>query len=225
MNLVMDSTIDTFHADYSSAASSQTMQNPKISLKFEFSKASKIDIPDILQLMRTVKEAMPQKEWFVDDNEDYLHYLLNGHGFILLAKAEATQRLAAFSMVKFPGLSEDNLGFHLGFSEKQLLQCVHMDSCVVHPDFRGQHLQSRMTILAEKQILSCLDTLKENQPLAHLDALYKQQITSSPHYYLLATVHPDNHYSLNSMKRCGYCVMKQTSLYGGLPRVIIMKEI
>lgn len=168
---------------------------------FQFRLATTSDIARIIQLMTQVKKAMPQKEWFVDDNAEYLQHLLNGHGFILLAEDAITQRLASFFMVKFPGLSEDNLGYHLDFSEEKLLQCVHMDSCVVHPDFRGQHLQSRMATLAEQQL----------QPM--------------PYRYLLGTIHPDNCYSLNSMLRCGYRVMKETTLYGGLARVIIMKEL
>ena len=169
--------------------------------EFDFCLAHIDDIPKIMQLMSEVKTNMPQKEWFVDDNEEYLQHLLNGHGFILLAKEELTKNLAAFFMIKFPGISEDNLGFHLGFSEEKLVQCVHMDSCVIHPYFRGNHLQSRLATLAEQKI----------QPM--------------PYHYLLATVHPDNCYSLNSMLRCGYRVVKKTYLYGGLPRTIIMKEL
>lgn len=168
---------------------------------FEFSLAQMKDIPNILTLMTTVKKAMPQKEWFVDDNEEYLYHLLHGHGFILLAREEQTTHLAAFFMVKYPGISEDNLGHHLNFSEEELQQCVHMDSCVVHPDFRGYHLQSRMASLAE------------------------QQIPQQSYRYLLATIHPDNYYSLNNMLRCGYHMVKEAYLYGGLPRVIIMKEL
>jgi len=181
--------------------------------EFLFRLANVSDIPMIVQLMTQVKKAMPQKEWFVDDNAEYLQHLLNGHGFILLAKEALTQHLAAFFMVKFPGLSKDNLGYHLGFSEEELAQCVHMDSCVVHPDFRGQHLQSRLAALAEQHIQEYMTTPA------------KQQIQQIPYRYLLATVHPDNCYSLNSMLRCGYRIMKETYLYGGLPRIIIMKEL
>ena len=167
---------------------------------FDFCMAHIDDIPKIMHLMSDVKANMTQKEWFVDDDEEYLQNLLDGHGFILLAKEKSTQDLAGFFMVKFPGLSEDNLGRHLDFSEEKLMQCVHMDSCVVHPAFRGHHLQSRMASLAESHI------------------------SSTSYRYLLATVHPDNCYSLTSMLRCGYQIMKHTYLYGGLPRTIIMKE-
>lgn len=170
-------------------------------VKFEFQQAAFADIPQIMHLMKTVKSTMPQKEWFVDDDEEYLSNILQGHGFILLAKPDSSDDLAAFFMVKFPGLSEDNLGRHLEFDSERLMQCVHMDSCVVHPDFRGHHLQSRMASLAE------------------------QQLRQMPYHYLLGTIHPENIYSMNSMLRCGYHIVKQTYLYGGLPRAILLKEI
>ncbi len=170
-------------------------------MTFDFRLANIHEVPIIMKLMSQVKANMPQKEWFVDDNEEYLQHLLDDHGFILLAFPDNGTALAGFFMVKFPGLSEDNLGHHLGFSKDKLMQCVHMDSCVVHPEYRGYHLQSRMASWAE------------------------QQIKQMPYHYLLGTIHPDNYYSLNSMLRCGYLVVKETYLYGGLPRAIILKEI
>ncbi len=170
-------------------------------MNFTFRLANEKDIPAIITLMSEVKANMPQKEWFVDDDEDYLQNLLDGHGFILLVYPEHTVDLAGFFMIKFPGLSDDNLGCHFNFSEEKLMQCVHMDSCVVHPNYRGYHLQSRMASRAEQ----------------HLQQL--------PYHYLLGTVHPDNCYSLNSVLRCGYHVVKETLLYGGLPRLIVLKEI
>ena len=217
--------------------------------EFLFRLANASDVPIIIQLMALVKKAMPQKEWFVDDNEEYLQHLLDGHGFILLAEDVTTQSLAAFFMVKFPGLSEDNLGYHLDFSEEKLLQCVHMDSCVVHPDFRGQHLQSRMALLAEQYMSPHMPALAKQHMNSHMPTLAEQHMNSHmpvlaelhmqphmpahigqqpcqmPYRYLLATVHPENCYSLNSMLRCGYHVMKKTYLYGGLPRVIILKDL
>lgn len=168
---------------------------------YDFTTAVSADIADISHLMTAVKASMQNKDWFVADDEAYLYDILQDHGFILLAKSDIDSSLAGFFVVKFPGLSEDNLGRHLDFSNGQLLQCAHMDSCVIHPNHRGNHLQSRMALLAE-------------QKLARMN-----------YSYLLATIHPNNCYSMNSMLRCGYQPQKETCLYGGLRRIILLKKI
>lgn len=170
-------------------------------MEFRFELADNAHCLEIITLMKETKKQMEHKDWFVDDDINYLSYILEGHGFILLARPENDHTLAGFFIVKFPGLSEDNLGRHLNLTDQQLLQCAHMDSAVVHHSYRGHHLQSQMASLAE------------------------QMLHPMPYTYLLATVHPDNCYSLNSMKRCGFDVVKETLLYGGLPRAILLKEI
>lgn len=81
-------------------------------------------------------------------------------------------------------------------------QTVYMDSAVVSPEFQGNHLQSRMLQNAEAQL--------------------KHQFQ---HCLCLTTVHPDNRFSLNNMLKNGYEIQLTATLYGGLPRYVLLKEL
>lgn len=76
-----------------------------------------------------------------------------------------------------------------------------MDMAVVHPTYQGNRLQSRMLRKAE-EVLAGSPVLRNR---------------------LLATVHPDNRFSLNNMLNSGYEIVKTTRLYGGLPRHVLQK--
>jgi GNAT superfamily N-acetyltransferase len=49
--------------------------------------------------------------------------------------------LIAYSMLRFPGLGEDNLGRHAGIPEDELGLVAHNQETGVHPDYRGLGLQ------------------------------------------------------------------------------------
>lgn len=170
-------------------------------MKFHFQLATRKNISEIMKLMEYTRKAITPKEWFVDDTQDYMENLIAKDGFIVLAYPENISSLAGFFAVKFPKDSDDNLGHFLNFSNHQLLQCAHMDSAIVSEQYRGNHLQAQMAAVAET--------------LLH----------QLPYRYLFATVHPDNIFSLNNMISCGYEIIANTHLYGGLPRMIIYKEL
>lgn len=170
-------------------------------MKFHFQLASLHNIPEIMKLMDYARRTVTPKEWFVDDTQEYMEYLIKKDGFIVLAYPENKSSLAGFFAIKFPGNTESNLGHHLNFQKEQLLQCAHMDSAVVYSDYRGNHLQSQMAAVAENLL---------------------QQL---PYRYLFATIHPDNKFSLNNMISCGYEIITTTKLYGGLQRVVVYKEL
>lgn len=87
----------------------------------------------------------------------------------------------------------------MNFSNDQLFQCAHMDSAIVYKQYCGNHLQAQMAAVAEN--------------LLH----------QLPYRYLFATVHPDNKFSLHNMISCGYEIIANTHLYGGLPSMIYKK--
>ena len=169
-------------------------------MNFTFRTADMKDLPQILHIMNTAYDSMERKDWFVIDTEDYMKEHIAAHGFTMLAIAE-DGTIAGFFLIKFPGNTEENLGHLLQYSKDRLVKTVHMDMAAVHPDFRGNHLQSRMLLAAEAE-------LKQNH--------------FSP-CSCMATVHPENRFSLNNMLRNGYELQLTASLYGGLPRHVLLK--
>lgn len=162
------------------------------------------DIDAIVALIQTVYEKMPdsQKEWFVVDNAAYTRSLLETEkGWAYIALDEKTQELAGVFLTVFPGNTSENLGHDIGLCSDALPLVAHMDSAVTAPAFRGHHLQARLMQLAEKDI------------------------QAAGFRYLCCTVHPDNHYSMNSVLSLGYKKATICEKYGGHLRAILVKEI
>ena len=170
-------------------------------MNFTFELASSKHVSEIMDLMHYAKDTVTKKEWFVDDDEPFVRSLLEGKGFIILARPENSRQLAGFFFVKFVGDAPDSLARFSDLSAEKLPYCAHMDSAAVYPEFRGHHLQAQMTAEAEKQLLQ------------------------TPYRYLFATIHPDNLFSLNNMRSMGYEVINRVRIYGGLDRYVIFKEL
>ena len=159
------------------------------------------DLDGVMNVMEAAARLTRPKEWFVPDDADYVAAHLDmRQGFVQAAEAE-DGRIAAFFMVHFPGLADNNLGRELGFSEQELLRCAHMDSAAVLPEYRGFGLQRRLCRMAE------------------------QRAGEKGFRHLLCTVHPDNRFSLQNMQQSGYEIRTTLLKYGGLPRHILLKEL
>lgn len=162
----------------------------------------KADETDVVGIMKVMNEAQGDKEhpdWFVADNEDYIHAHLKEHGFVVVAES-SEEEIAGFFLIKYPENKEDNLGTYLDFDEEQLVHVAVMDSAVVGNTYRGNGLQGRMLEAAENFL-----NLEE-------------------YYYLMCTIHPDNQFSRHNMENHGYEVKKIALCYGGLPRCILLKN-
>ena len=173
-------------------------------IEFEIIRAVPEDLEELVHIMETVAAGMEKKEWFVSDDLPYIKaHLRDGitleNGFIL--KAVTEKEIAGFFMVDFPGSTAHNLGNYLHMTGNQLMQVAHMDSVVILPKYRGHRLQYRLMEEAE------------------------QVIRKQTNYrILLATVHPDNIYSLQNAKARGFHVAAEVTAYQGLPRYIIRKD-
>ena len=110
-------------------------------------------------------------------------------------------QLAGMFFVVLPGMEEENLGYDIGMQGRQLYECAIMDTVVVLPEYRGMHLQYEMMQTAERK-------------------LHKEG-----YRYLLCTVHPENKFSRENVKRQGYKKILTKEKYGGFLRDIWMKEL
>ena len=153
---------------------------------------------NILKIMNRAVADSKDKSLFIPDDLSLIRSILDSEGFGLIA-LDYQDNPVAYLLVLFPRLSPENLGYDLGFSEKQLLQAAHMDSLAVYPEHRGRRLQKSLITRAEKL----------------LDSTYP---------YRLATVSPQNSASLKSFLDCGYEIQLTKEKYGGHIRHILMKS-
>ncbi|MFR5600929.1 MAG: GNAT family N-acetyltransferase [Lachnospiraceae bacterium] len=157
------------------------------------------DTKAIYELMIQTHAALKHPEWYCIDEEHYILEHLTDKNKGIVFKAVEHETLAAFFLIHIPGLTADNLGHYLNFSDDQLNLVAHMDSAAVHPDFRGLRLQHTLMARGEQWLI---------------DAGF---------VHLLGTVHPDNQYSLNNFLKLGYRIITTTEKYGGLPRHVMYK--
>lgn len=164
-------------------------------------------IDSCIELIRNIWQNMPDKDWFSMDPEEVIRERFpKEQAWLYTASAGNPDKafpknLAGIFMVTFPGLTEENLGWDLGFEEDMLLQTAHMDTAVILPAYRGNGLQGRLMQKAEADL--------------------KQ----AGYRCLLCTIHPDNQYSMNNALKLGYRVAKSTVKYNGLPRNILYKAL
>lgn len=108
--------------------------------------------------------------------------------------------LAAIFYIVIPGLSEHNLGRHVGFSDEELLGTIHMDTAAVRPGHRGHGLQKHLMKHAE------------------------EEMHGEGYTHFMGTVHPQNRYSHAAFDDLGYRIVWSGLKYGGKPRDVMEKD-
>lgn len=154
----------------------------------------------IWQIMDTCFQALEHKDYFFFDDLDYVKDILSGHGFGIVA-CDADNHIIGNLLVKYPRLTEENLGHDVLLPTEELNKVLHMDSATVLPEHRGHGLEAKMISYAE----TLVDTSK--------------------YCYSFATVAPENLASLKSLERNGYEVMVTKEKYGRFLRNVMMKKL
>lgn len=179
-------------------------------MPFVIRRSTNDDIDSMIRLILDTYANLSPKEWFVIDDEDYTREMLKtGRSWGYVAVDPQTDKLAGLFIVTFPGTADFSLGYDLPTpdgspsvpSEAFLNSIAHMDTAVVSPDCRGHHLQRRLMEFAENEL------------------------KAAGYTRLMATVHPDNRYSLGNGLALGYRVMTTKEKYGGYLRHVLLKEI
>lgn len=173
-------------------------------MEFQLTKAKAEEASLLTSLIREVWNGMEQQEWFApEEGENYIRQLIEQEkGVAWIATDTALEKIAGLFLIVYPGKDNpDNLGRDISLPEHELNLVAHMDTVVVHPSFRGYGLQRKLTAKAE------------------------EELRAAGYRYLLCTVHPDNCFSRINMEKAGYRCVKQVLKYGGLPRLILMKEV
>lgn len=168
-------------------------------MNFKFRNAEEHDLPIIMDLIMEAKRKVPDPEWFETEDIEFAGKHISEEGFTILAEQEG--RIAGMMMVRIPGEQEDNLGEYLNLTDSRMNQVAHLEIAVVAPEFQGNSLQYRLCCMAEER-------LKEQG-----------------YTYLMATVHPENIYSLRNMEKLGMARAAKVRKYGGKLRYVMWKKI
>src|SRR5690606_6410127 len=102
----------------------------------------KSSLSDLAALQSLVVSALPEIEIFMPHDEEYLRRIFQTEHSVLGVLAEG--KLAAYSIIRYPGMGEDNLGRDLNLPDEDLEKLAHLQAIAVHPHFRGFGLQREL---------------------------------------------------------------------------------
>ncbi len=140
-------------------------------------------------LQKYVYNQLPNKQvLYMDSYEEMLEDMKSGAKVIGVYNKAV--ELIAYRYIGFPGWSEKNLGNDINMSEKELTKVAHLETTVVHPEYRGNSLQSL--------------TLQHAIPM----------VKELGYSHLLCTVSPQNVYSLFNIIKNGLRVKALKKKYG-----------
>ncbi|HCW54413.1 MAG TPA: GNAT family N-acetyltransferase [Clostridium sp.] len=158
------------------------------------------NLNQVVNLQKEVVNRLENKEYFFKTDNSEFRGILTNEENICLGCFNESNELIAYGMFIKPTLV-DNYGSDINL-EKDLLPLVgHIESTIVHPNYRGNSLQK------------------------HLIATIEDLIDRNKFPILCATVHPDNKASLKTFLKLGYKVKIEKEKYGGLRRCVVMKSI
>lgn len=147
------------------------------------------ELETAVKLQKYVYEQLPDKQvLYMDSYEEMLSDMQNGAKIIGVFNKE--EEMIAYRYIGFPGAAEKNLGIDIKLPEEELTKVAHLEATVVHPDYRGNSLQSI--------------TLQQSIPF----------IRETGYSHVLCTVSPQNVYSLFNIIKNGLRIKALKKKYG-----------
>jgi len=109
---------------------------------------NKRHLDEVVALEDLVVSLLEREDLFVKDSKEFfLEKIFDGKGLLIGVFSEGN--LIAYRSVSFPMNSERNFGkYHGAIPENELSRVMHFEATVVHPSYRGNSLQERMSIYA-----------------------------------------------------------------------------
>lgn len=156
-------------------------------------------LAELLKLQDLVAESLPCKEIFILHEGEYFRQVLSRERSAL--GVFAGEQLIAFSIIRIPGLSSENLGRDINLQEKELGGVAHLQAAAVHPANRGHGLQRKLI-------------------LAHLAV-----VEEMGYDHACCTVSPKNPVSLGNYLSCGLAIEGLCPKKHGWWRFILHKKI
>ena len=99
------------------------------------------ELSGVVALENYVFDNLPNKNVLFKDSFDEMHEDMAAGAKILGVFNEAGD-LIAYRYISFPGISRKNLAYDISLPKSQMDKVVHLETTVVHPDYRGNALQS-----------------------------------------------------------------------------------
>ena len=198
--------------------------------------ATSEDAGEIWSVMDTCYQALEHKEYFICDDLDYVKDILSGHGFGVVACSK-DGKIVGNLLVKYPGLSEENLGYDVFVSyDKQASSTTSSSSKTLVPlkftEADSKSFLSHIPLTSEnlKQVIhmdsaSVLPEHRGHRLESKMISFAENLIDTSKYRYSFATVAPDNMASLKSLEKNGYQVMVTKEKYTGMMRCVMMKKL
>jgi GNAT superfamily N-acetyltransferase len=156
-------------------------------------------LADLLELQEVIAANLPCPEIFMLHDDLYLREIMRQERSVIGVTNE--EGLIAFSMIRIPGLAHDNLGRDINLPEEELCKVAHLQAAAVHPAYRGNGLQRKLTF-------------------AHLDV-----IEELGYEHACCTVSPKNPVSLANYLSCGLVIEGLRPKMQGWWRFILHKNI
>lgn len=198
--------------------------------------ATSKDAYEIRTVMDTCSKAMEHKDHFICDDLEYVQDILSGHGFAVVA-CDKAGKIVGNLLVKYPGLTEENLGYDVFISYDKKTSSVS-------PSFFHNHVPLKFSETDDKSLIYNIDLTSENlKRVVHMDSasvlpqhrghglehkmivFAENLIDTSKYCYSFATVAPENIASLKSLEKNGYQVMVTKEKYGGMMRCVMFKKL
>ncbi len=98
---------------------------------------------DLMRLQNVIASNLSSPEIFMLHDDRYFREVLR-HEYSIIGMIN-DKELIAYSIIRFPGVSEDNLGRDINLREEELAKVAHLQAVAVHPDYRGNGLQRKLT--------------------------------------------------------------------------------
>jgi len=147
------------------------------------------ELGDAVALQKYVYEQLPNKQVLYMDSYEEMYDDMK-QGAKIIGVFNKTGDIIAYRYIGFPGCSEKNLGHDINMPRQELAKVAHLETTVVHPEYRGNSLQS----LTLQQVIPMVKDLGYS--------------------HLLCTVSPQNIYSLYNIIKNGLRIKALKKKYG-----------
>ena len=166
---------------------------------YEMKFLDKDSLQELMSLQNLIGKNLPEPEIFrLHSKKDFKDIFQSEHSVIGVATDDG---LVAYSIIRIPGLAEDNLGRDIKLAKEEHIKVAHLQATAVHPLFRGNGLQQKLA-------------------RAHLDELEKMGYN-----HVCCTVSPKNPISLANIMSCGFVIRGLIPKFEGWWRYIMYKDI
>ncbi len=111
-------------------------------LRYEMRFMNEDNLDEMMDLQEIVNHHLDDKEIFRTHSADYFQEHLQVEKSAIGVFCQ--DGLIAYNILFFPGDGKDNFGIDINLPKEDLPNVVHLATIAVHPNFRGNSLQSKM---------------------------------------------------------------------------------